>query len=85
MLDGRGRIGQETYKLSFITMSRTAAERYLDLRLEAGAPAADLLGDIEAWRLQVFKDIYKGQLGSELPPARSRTDWGKFLTPMKRL
>lgn len=68
VLDGRSRVGRESYKLSFIATSRTVAEQYLELRLVTGALAAELLGDIEAWRLQVFKDIYGGQLGAELAP-----------------
>jgi CHAT domain-containing protein len=69
VLDGRSRIGRETYKLSFITTSQTAGEKYFNLQLASGAPASEVLGNIEAWRLQIFKDIYRrGQLGSNLDP-----------------
>src|SRR5437763_2719082 len=70
VLDGRSRIGQENYKLSFVANSQSVGEQYLRLHAEASVPAPTLLDSIEAWRLQVFKDIYLGGLSSEAPPQR---------------
>ena len=36
VLDGRSRIGQEYYKLSFIATSQSVAEQYLRLHAKAG-------------------------------------------------
>lgn len=81
VLEGRSRVGQENYKLSFITNSASVGEQYLRLHAAAGTSPSALLDAVEAWRLQVFKDMYLGGLAGEARPQGIATTLQAALQP----
>jgi tetratricopeptide (TPR) repeat protein len=58
VLEGRSRIGQETYKLTFIDTSRAVADQFLGLVMRERRVPEVIFDAIEDWRLQVFREIY---------------------------
>ncbi len=65
VLGGRARIGQESYKLSFVTNAQSVSDQYFRLPVVTGVSPDDFFDAIEAWRLQVFKDVYPGSLAEQ--------------------
>jgi tetratricopeptide (TPR) repeat protein len=64
VLDGRSRIGQETYKLTFIGTSRAVAEQFLGLIVREGRDPGVVFDAIEDWRLPDYRS--------------AEAVWGKF-------
>lgn len=83
VLDGRSRVGRESYKLSFIATSRTVAEQYLDLRLMTGAPAAELLATSKLGGCRSSKISTGDSWGPSWLPAWSRTGSRRLSKHMK--
>lgn len=72
VLDGRARVGVEAHKISFIGASEAAAQHHLDLLSSSDLEVEQLLNAIEAWRLQVFRDVYRKRVGWTDKDAKKR-------------
>ena len=60
--DGRGRIGMEAHKVSFLGASEETAQHHFQLLSSSGVAPGQLLEAIETWRLQVFRDVYRARI-----------------------
>jgi tetratricopeptide (TPR) repeat protein len=58
VLEGCSRIGQETYKLTFVDTSKSVADQYLELIARVRKDPELMLDAMEDWRLQIFRELY---------------------------
>ncbi|WP_176722334.1 CHAT domain-containing protein [Candidatus Thiosymbion oneisti] len=61
ILEGRQRVGNETFKLSFIAEASDIAEQHFRLLRQTGVGADRIFDAVENWRLQVFRDFYESR------------------------
>jgi hypothetical protein len=80
VLEGRSRIGQETYKLSFVDTSRSVADQHLDLIARVQKDPELMLDAMEDWRLQIFRELY----GDDPEPATRASGLARILQKLLR-